>query len=68
MKSLSVPEKHQKGIAIKTLKMNDTMARAMGGMDKDEARKFLPQVYWLYGCSGSEAGSATDEQPGGCCQ
>jgi len=44
MKSLSVPEQHQKNIAIKTLKMNDVMARVMGGMSKDEARKFLQSI------------------------
>jgi hypothetical protein len=38
---LSVPEQHQKRIAIRTLGMNDVMARAMGGMSKEEARKFL---------------------------
>jgi len=44
MKSLSVPEKHQKNIAIKTLKMHDTAAFIMGGMSKDEARKFLQSI------------------------
>jgi hypothetical protein len=44
MKSLSVPERHQKNIAIKTLKMNDVMARIMGGMSKDEAREFLKSI------------------------
>jgi len=43
-KTLSVPEQHQKTIAIKTLKMNDIMARMMGGMSKDEARKFLKGI------------------------
>jgi hypothetical protein len=44
MKSLSVPEQHQKNIAIKTLKMPDAMVGVMGGMDKDEARKFLKSI------------------------
>lgn len=43
-KELSVPEKHQKAIAIKTLKMNDVMARMMGDMSKDEAREFLRSI------------------------
>jgi hypothetical protein len=43
-KSLSVPEQHQKSIAIKTLKMPDAMVGIMGGMDKDEARKFLKSI------------------------
>lgn len=43
-KTLSVPEQHQKTIAIKTLKMNDVMARMMGGMSKEEARKFLKGI------------------------
>jgi hypothetical protein len=43
-KSLSVPEQHQKNIAIKTLKMPDAMVGVMGGMDKDEARKFLKSI------------------------
>lgn len=43
-KSLSVPEKHQLKIAKDTLKMSDAGARIMGGMDKDEARKFLKSI------------------------
>lgn len=42
-KTLSVPEQHQKSIAIKTLKMNDIMSRMMG-MSKDDARKFLKEI------------------------
>ena len=44
MKSLSVPEQHQKSVALKTLKMPDAMVGVMGGMDKDEARKFLKSI------------------------
>ena len=43
-KTLSVPEKHQKKIALKTLKMSDPMAKVMGGMTKDEAKKFLKSI------------------------
>lgn len=41
---LSVPEKHQKKIAIDTLKMHDVGANIMGGMTKEEARKFLSKI------------------------
>lgn len=44
MVALSVPEQHQKAIALKTLKMNDAMANVMGGMDKEEARAFLKSI------------------------
>lgn len=40
----SVPEQHQKNIAIKTLKMNDIFSKIMGGMNKDEARDFLTSI------------------------
>jgi DNA-directed RNA polymerase subunit M/transcription elongation factor TFIIS len=40
-RELSVPEKHQLRIAYDTLKMNDVMARVMGGMTKDEAREII---------------------------
>jgi len=43
-RSLSVPEQHQKKIAIKTLKMPDAMVGVMGGMNKDEARDFLKSI------------------------
>ncbi|HUV84278.1 MAG TPA: hypothetical protein VMV86_01130 [Methanosarcinales archaeon] len=43
-KSLTVPERHQKNIAIKTLKMSDAGAKIMGGMTKEEARDFLKSV------------------------
>ena len=42
--ALSVPERHQRAIALKTLKMNDAMANVMGGMNKDEARAFLKKI------------------------
>lgn len=44
LKKLSVPEKHQKKIAIKTLKMSDIGAAIMGGMTKNEARNFLLKI------------------------
>lgn len=44
MTNLSVPQKHQKAIAIKTLKMNDVGASIMGGMDKEQARAFLKSI------------------------
>lgn len=43
-KKLSVPEKHQLNIAKKTLRMPDAMVGVMGGMDKDDARKFLKKI------------------------
>jgi len=43
-KNLSVPEQHQKAIALKTLKMNDIGVRIMGGMSKQEARDFLKKI------------------------
>jgi hypothetical protein len=42
--ALSVPEKHQLRIARATLKMNDVMARVMGGMTKDEAREVIRRL------------------------
>jgi len=41
---LDVFQKHQKAIAIKTLKYSDQGAFIMGGMTKDEARKFLKSI------------------------
>ena len=42
MKSnLSIPEQHQLKIAKSTLKMHDAGAMLMGGMSKDQARRFL---------------------------
>lgn len=43
-RELSVPEKHQLRIAYDTLKMNDVMARVMGGMTKDEAREIIKRL------------------------
>lgn len=40
----SVFDKHQKKIAIQTLKMNDAMAGVMGGMTKEQARSFLKGI------------------------
>lgn len=45
-RQLSVPEKHQLNIAKKTLRMNDVMARVMGGMTKDQSRSFLRSIGW----------------------
>jgi len=42
--SLDTFQKHQKNIAIKTLKMSDAGARVMGGMTKEEARDFLKSI------------------------
>lgn len=44
MKTLSVPETHQKRVAMRTLKMSDVGAYIMGGMTKLEARAFLLNV------------------------
>ena len=41
---ITVAEKHQKRIAISTLKMSDVGASIMGGMDKVEARTFLTKI------------------------
>lgn len=41
---LSVPQQHQLKIAKKTLKMSDAGANIMGGMNKEEARKFLKSI------------------------
>jgi len=43
---LTVPEQHQKKIAIQTLKMPDAMVGVMGGMNKEEARAFLKKIGW----------------------
>ena len=43
-KALSVPQKHQLKIAKDTLKMSDAGAKVMGGMSKDEAKKFLKSI------------------------
>jgi len=41
-----VPEKHQLKIAKGTLLMNDAAANVMGGMNKEQARKFLRDHGW----------------------
>ena len=43
-KLLTVPEQHQKNVALKTLKMNDVGVSVMGGMTKEEAREFLKSI------------------------
>ena len=43
-RTLSVPEKHQRKIAIRTLQMSDAGARIMGGMTKEQARAFLKSI------------------------
>lgn len=47
-KRLSVFEKHRLKIAKKTIKMNDVMARIMGGMTKKEAESFIKRLEELY--------------------
>lgn len=42
--ALSVPQKHQKKIALDTLKMHKAGARIMGGMDHKQAVKFLRSI------------------------
>lgn len=39
-------QRHQRRIAVQTLKMNDAGAAVMGGMSKEEAREFLKKVGW----------------------
>ena len=43
-KTLTVPESHQKKIAIATLKMSVTGAKISGGMDHITAIKFLKSI------------------------
>ncbi len=43
-RSLDVFQKHQKKIALATLKMSDAGALIMGGMSKSEARRFLESI------------------------
>jgi len=43
-KILSLPDAHRLNIARKTLKMNDTFAKIMGGMTKEEARKVIKEL------------------------
>lgn len=37
-------QKHQKAIAVSTLKMSDAGAKIMGGMSKVEAKAFLKSI------------------------
>lgn len=43
-RELSVPDQHRLKIARQTLRMNDTFARIMGGMTKDEARRVIREL------------------------
>ena len=45
MKQLSVFEKHQLKVARQTIKMNDPMARVMGGMSKAQAVEILSLIH-----------------------
>lgn len=42
--TLTIPEKHQKRIAVDTLKLSDIGANILGGMDKVQARQFLTKI------------------------
>ena len=44
MRELSVPERHQLKVARDTLKMNDVMARIMGGPTKEEAKAIIERL------------------------
>ena len=48
-RELSVFEKHQKRIALDTLKMSDIGVSIMGGMTKAEAYKFLRSIGYATG-------------------
>jgi hypothetical protein len=41
---LSIPEQHQLRIARATLRMDDTMARVMGPITKEEAREIIQRL------------------------
>ena len=41
MRRLTVPEQNQLKIARDTLRMNDVMAKVLGGMTKEEAREII---------------------------
>ena len=41
---LTVSQQHQQRVAIHTLKLSDAGARVMGGMTKEEARRFLRET------------------------
>ena len=63
-KTLSVPEYHQKKIALSTLKMSITGAKIAGGMNHTEAIKFLKSIgytmKWIK-CSLEKAGHSSTE-------
>jgi hypothetical protein len=66
LRDLSIQEKQQMRIAVKTLRMPDEMVSAMGGMSKEKAKNFLQQVI---GVSDEEieriilaAGTSVDEE------
>jgi hypothetical protein len=44
MRLLSVPDQHLLRIAKDTLRMNDIMARVMGGPSSEEARKIIKRL------------------------
>lgn len=44
MKKLSVPEQHQRKIALNTLKLSKAGALIMGGMNHEGARQFLRSI------------------------
>lgn len=41
---LTVADRHQLKIARDTLKMSDAMARVMGGMSKEEAKRVIKRL------------------------
>jgi thermostable 8-oxoguanine DNA glycosylase len=43
-RKLDTFQKHQKLVALQTLRLHDSMVSAMGGMTKREARAFLRSV------------------------
>ena len=43
-RQLTIPEKHQLKVAQDTLRMNDVMARVMGGMTNAEARDVIERL------------------------
>ena len=44
MKKLSVPQKHQKAISLRTLRLSDVGVFVLGGQTKAEARAFLRSI------------------------
>ena len=46
LNELTTPQKHQLKIAKDTLKMSDAGAKVMGGMTKNDAKKFLKSIGW----------------------